>query len=352
MSFISAAVNKARHLAAQPIGWGAEATGAALSLGGLAPNKTAQRATGIGHAITNPNQVYTGAINPLNPNFGRAGGGRNWATVATPRPSAPTAPVDGGGQVQGASAVASNGVYGGDGSYDPNTDPSKVAAAREQVTGLMGRFRQAFDAVMGKIDALAAEKRQQLGQNYDLQKQGLQQTYGNTSQGIDSAEAARGTFNSSYRAGQQGTALDAFNQAYGGLNRNEAQDIAGVGGWANTAKSQAVAATPTYNPNDYNNVSDLLNIKQAVDSAIGQLGVSGASLGTTAANTAALNKITPTQETGSATLQSQLAKLAGTTADPTAKRAIATQMINDSGADPNTFLDYYDRIAQQTGSMA
>lgn len=234
--------------------------------------------------------------------------------------------------------------------YDPNVDPALVAAARNRASGLMDAFRQAFAAVIGKIDALAGEKKQQVGDSYDKQKTSLTNNYNSTAQGIDQAEAARGTYNSSYRAAQQGTAQNAFNDAYSGLNTSEANDLADIGKWAETSKATAQAATPTYNVNDYGQVSDLLNIQQAIQQAVGQLGISGAGLGTTASNTAALNAITPKTETGSTALKSQLDKLANTNANSDAKRAIATQIVNDSGEDPNQWLDYFDRVSK-TGSQ-
>jgi len=335
-SFVSKAVNKGLNIASNIPGARNVGSAVAGTIGAATPavgplQGFRDAAFSVAHNATNPNVNVYGAANPT-------------PAAATPNRGAPT--VGGGTGVLG----ASTGLYGSDGSgqvADPNLDPGRIAALRGDIGGLLQRFGDVFNEVFGKVDALAADKANQIRQNYDLQRTGLQGNYADTSQGIDNSLAARGVLNSSYRAGQQGTALKAFNDANTGITQNENQDLGSVGSFVTQQKAQLDAAKPNVNPNDYTNVSDLLSVKDAVDSALGTLGVTGAGLDTNPQNIAQLSAIAPKQEAGSGALKAQLDRLAGTNAPDEAKLAIATQAISDSGADPSQWLDYFQGLIQK-----
>jgi len=312
------------------------------------PGAGTSRLTEAGRAISDPNRVWSPS----------AGGGPipgGFVTVNQPAPA-----VGGGGepQVQSANvAVPEAGLYGayGGGSgaaYDPNKDPANIARVRGEVSGLMGAFEAAFNDAMSKVDALAQQKKGEFAEKYKQAKETLTQTYGDTSNQIDNQMSARGAYNSSYRANEQGTAKNAFDTAYGNLGQAEEQDVASVGQFASEQKAQLAGARPNFNLNDYNDVGDLLSVKQSVDQAVKQLQTTGAGLLTSSAYRDNLNKIAPeTADAGNAALKDQLARLAGTNANPEAKRFIAQQTISDAGQDPAAWMDYFEQQLGATGSQ-
>lgn len=236
--------------------------------------------------------------------------------------------------------------------YDPNTDPGHMASLKGQIGNLMSMFQQAFSDVYNKVDQMASDKKRQLIDKYTLSQQGLDKNFGSTATGIDQVQSGRGAFNSSYRATQQGAAKDAYELATGQLNQGEQTDLATVGQTASTQKAQLEAGRPNFNVNDYGTVSDLLNVKNAVDQAVKNVQVSGAGIGTTSQFASQLNGLGPSvQDTGSAQLKSQLDKLAGTNAPNDAKAVIAQHAIDQAGADP-AWMDYFHQQIGKTGSSA
>jgi hypothetical protein len=336
-SFVSKATNKALRVASHVPGARNVGSAAASTVGALTP--------AIGPLQSYRNAAFSVAHNAVNPNVNVYGTAN--PTTATPARVASSGSTGGSApQVLG----ANTGLYtdgSGGAQADPNLDPTHIAALRGNIQQLLGQFSDAFNSVFGKVDQLAANKANELRQNYDVQKGTLQNTYGDTSQGINNALSARNVLNSSYTAGQQGTALKAFNDSMTGLNQSENQDLANVGQFATQQKAQLQAAKPAVNPNDYTSVSDLLSVKDAVDQALGTLGVTNAGLDTNGQYVSQLNTIAPAQEAGSSVLKSQLDRLATTNAPPEAKLAIANQAISDSGADPNQWLDYFQGLIQK-----
>ena len=165
----------------------------------------------------------------------------------------------------------------------------------------------------------------------------------------------QGAGNSSYTAVQQGAAKDAFDTATRQLGEAQTGDLADVGQYATTTKAQLAAGKPNYDVNNYNTVSDLQTISDAVNQALGNLRIVKAGLGTQGEYVARLNAITPKQEQGSAALKAQLIKLSGVNAPPDAKRAIAETIINNNSTDAGNdqaWIDYFDQLLAQTGSGA
>lgn len=233
---------------------------------------------------------------------------------------------------------------------DPNTDPAHIAALRAQIVAAKAAFDQIFARVSNQINAAAADKKKQTMANYDTQQTGLDKNYSTTAQGIDNTIGSRGAFNSSYRASQQGTAKDAYDTATKQLQQGESSDLATIGQTADTQRAQMSAGRPNYNQNDYGTVSDLLSVKNAVDTALGNLKVSAAGVNTQGGFIKSLNSITPSvQDSGSAQLKSQLDKLAGTNAPDEAKVAIAQHAIKTAGADP-AWMNYFQQQLDNTGS--
>lgn len=337
---------------------GARAAGNASSL--LGNQDQAQRYRNFADAVDDPNRGYAGTLNPIkivansSEAFGARGGSGNFGFTS----SAPAGGGNGGGgpQVQGQmTTVGDTGLYGAGGgkAYDPNTDPTRVNNVRNEIRGLMQLFQQAFESAMSRVDALSGEKRGQIREKYQGEKDKLSTNYADTSNQIDDQMAARGAFNSSYRAREQGTAKDAFDTAFKGLNTAEGEDEAEIGRFADQQKAELRASRPSYNVDDYGEVDTLQGIKQNVDQAVKQLGVTNAGLGTSSQYKANLDKIAPrTADAGNASLKAQLDRLAGTNANPEAKRFIAMQTISDAGEDPATWMDYFEQQNRLTGSQA
>lgn len=286
--------------------------------------------------IDNPAVNYHGIPNPV-----------------AAKPAQPIAQVQGGTFDPNATGLGGGGAYGsGSGSYDPDTDPTKIAAQRNQIRNLLSVFSQAYDEVVGKVDALAAQKKADFSKSYDDQQAGLDKNFATTGQGIDDQFSARNAYHSSYRENAQQQAKDAYDSATTQLGQAEQKDLASVGQFADQQKAEFAASRPNFNVDDYGKVSDLLDIGQTVQSALGKLQSTGAGLGTDSQYLAHLNGIAPTQETGSAALKAQLDKLASTGTNPDAKRAIASVTIQNAGGDQSAWQDYFEKQLQQTGSNA
>lgn len=316
------------------------------------PGSGTSNLTKIGRAIDDPNVVYTGGLTPAGLVRSATDNAPSFRTVNT----GSQAGSGGQPQVQGAETkVPDTGLYGayggGAAAYDPDKDPAVIARVRGEIQDLMGTFQDAYNDAIAKVDALAAQKKSEFLDKYKEAKDSLTKNYGDTSNQIDNQFSARGAFNSSYRAGEQGTALDAYNSAYSGLNKAQDADLASVGQFASEQKATLAGAKPNYNLNDYNDAGDLLNIKQNVDEAVKQLNTTRAGLLTNSQYRQNLNKITPqTADAGNQALKAQLDRLAGTNANPEAKRFIASQTISDAGQDPAAWMDYFESQLSLTGS--
>lgn len=318
----------------------------------IGQNGLRDKANNIAGAIDDPNRHYTGSYNPLD---WQNGGVASFANVA-PQAKTPNAPQV---QDQTFDPTAIDGLYGGvyaggggAAAYDPDTDPAKVAEKRNMVRSLMSQFEAAYNEVLGKVDQLASQKRMDFEKNYGDQQAGLDKTFGTTTTGIDDQYSARNAYHSSYRENAQQQAKDAYDSATGQLGQAKTKDLASVGQFAEQQKAEFGASRPQYNVDDYGDVTDLLDIGQNVQQAIGKIQSTGAGLGTDSQYLQKLNGIAPTQETGSAALKAQLDKLAQTGSNPDAKRAIAAVTIQNAGGDQSAWMDYFEKQQQQTGSNA
>lgn len=237
---------------------------------------------GFADAVDDPNKGYAGTLNPLKAVSSINAPGTAFNFTSAARAAAPGGGGGGGGN-NGQVPGAETGAYGNGpgGSYDPDTYPTKVANQRNNIRNLLSIFASAYEDVVSKVDALAADKRASLTKNYDDQQAGLDKNYGTTTQGIDDQFSARNAYHSSYRENAQQQAKDAYDTATTQLGQSEANDLAGVGQFADQQKAELSASRPTFNPDDYGSVSDLLSIGQDVQAAINKLGTTGAGLGTT-----------------------------------------------------------------------
>lgn len=346
-------------------GWvkGAATTGArtianaAQALPGSTPPAT-QNLRNFADAVDDPNRGYSGTLNPLTFVNSRAGAGNRSFSYGAPGAA--------GGEVMGSNTqnpgfdaygnpLGGGGAYGAGGGepYDPNTDPAKVAAKRQEVRSLMSAFEHAFNDVVGKVDTLATARRGEIETNYGEQQQGLDKNFGAAAGGIDDQYSARNTFQSSYRDNAQQQARDAYEGATAQMGRAKENDFAGLGRFAEEQKAELAGGRPNFNVEDYGEVDDLLSIQQDVQNAIGRLNTTGAGLGTNSQYRAKLNSIAPTQEQGSSQLKGMLDKLAMTgQTNPDAKRAIAMSTIAKTGGDQSAWMDYFEKQMNQTGSNA
>ena len=324
----------------------------------------ARRLRGFADAVDDPNQGYTGTLNPISFATGAPNTGMRSFNQSSPASQPQVQGVsENRGPQQAVNDLNAGGLYSGGGrgggggaaveEYDPNTDLALVNSAKGEVSGLMKLFEEAFTMAMGKVDTLAGSKRGEVSEKYTGEKDSLSRNFGDTSNTIDNQFSGRNAFNSSYRANEQGVAKDAFDDAFSGLGRAEETDLSSIGQFADTQKAELNASRPTYDLNDYNEVDDVLNIKQNVDQAVKNLGVTNAGLGTNSQFRQSLDRIAPkTAHKGNATLKAQLDRLAQTNANPQAKRFIAEQTISDAGQDPAAWIDYFEEQQLLTGSQA
>ncbi len=322
--------------------------------------------------IDDPNKGYTGTLNPytLVVNATPKGGSGAY-TFSSPPPqvksastSTPVVDPTGDGAYDAYGNYASGAYLGGGGGgggfsspppqvkIDPNTDPSKIAAQRKAVLALMDVFNSAYNEVSGQVDAIAAEKRKMLEDNYAGQQEALDANFTTTSSGIDDQYSARNAFRSSYRENAQQQARDAYEKATKGLGTAKETDIADIGRFASEQRASMNSSRPSFDVNNYGEVDDLLSIGQDVQAAINRLRETGAGLGTNSQYKQRLDSIAPKQEGGSTALKAQLDKLAQVNASPETKRQIAATTIQNSGGDQSVWQDYFEKQMQLTGSEA
>lgn len=323
--------------------------------------------------IDDPNKGYTGTLNPytLVVNATPKGGSGAY-TFSSPPPQvksastgSPVVDPTGDGAYDAYGNYASGAYLGGGGGgggtvfrpvaheqVDPNTDPSKIAAQRKAVLALMDVFNSAYNEVSGQVDAIAAEKRKMLEDNYAGQQEALDANFTTTSSGIDDQYSARNAFRSSYRENAQQQARDAYEKATKGLGTAKETDIADIGRFASEQRASMNSSRPSFDVNNYGEVDDLLSIGQDVQAAINRLRETGAGLGTNSQYKQRLDSIAPKQEGGSAALKAQLDKLAQVNASPETKRQIAATTIQNSGGDQSVWQDYFEKQMQLTGSEA
>lgn len=320
------------------------AVNAAGNIAGALGNKGVQKsAANINRNIWDPNIHYTGSLNPIEVATGAAPASWNQLkTTAAPKQQ----------QTFQDPSQGQGGLYAGGSAYDPDTDPAKIAAKRQQVRGLMDAFEKAYNEVLGKVDTLAAQKRADLETNYNTQQVGLDKNFGSTTTGIDDQFSARNAYHSSYRENAQQQAKDAYDGATGNLRTAKEKDLAGVGQFVDQQRAEFDTSRPRYNVDDYGTASELTDIGQNVDAAVNKIRATGAGLGTDSQYIQRLNSIAPQQETGSAALRAQLDKLVQTGTNPEAKRAIAAVTIQNAGGDQSQWMDYFEKQQQQTGSDA
>lgn len=336
-------------------GWlkGAATTGArtlanvAQVLPGQSPAGV-QKARNFADAVDNPNQGYSGSLNPWGV-FNQIDDKGTAFSTGAPRSVSPQV-----GQVQGAETfdpsmgMGAGGVYTG----DPSLNPATIAMQKDKVRSLLQTFQAAFDDVFSKVDTLASQKRGEFEQNYAGQQEGLDKNYGTTSTGIDDQYSARNAYHSSYRDNAQAQAKDAYDTATMGLGQARDKDLASVGQFAEQQKAELNGSRPTFNVDDYTDANDLISIGQDVQAALARIQQTGAGLGTDSQYLSKLNSIAPTQEAGSAALKAQLDKLVNVGTNPDAKRAIAMTTIANSGGDQSAWMDYFEKQMNQTGSGA
>lgn len=216
-----------KHVAAQPLGWGAQAAGATLSLGGLINNNEANRLTSVGHAITNPNVSYNGSMNPLASNFGPSGG-TNW-TAATPAISAGAAGGDGSSSPQNLQASDPYAAYGGTAAY--NSLRSGFGTQHDQLlSSANDAIGSAHDSLLngqgGILDFLDTIKSGQTAidrktiQNELAKKQGSTDVLGMVGRGLQSGGVVLANKNAS-----NSSAGDALARAYGDIGRRSMSQV-------------------------------------------------------------------------------------------------------------------------------
>jgi hypothetical protein len=225
----------------------------------------------------------------------------------------------GGGNAGGGASAAA---------YDPNYDPAKVSAARNQVNPLIAQLNQLYDSLNGNINDYATDQRGIADNNFNLGMGQAGDVLKKADNGTDMAYGARGTLDSSFH----GNALDAnktdFNHAVDDLTKQRDGDYATIGGTINGARA-AIANKPSYDLSQFNDVQSLLDLRSQLDSHINNLQGTQRSLMTQPKLKAITETAAPVTGLDKA-LKARLDTLASAAAPPEAKYGIGAGYISSS----------------------
>lgn len=318
-----------KHIAAQPVGWGAGAVGGGLNaLPGYSSEGT--RLNNISNSITNPNVVYTGALNPFSSSFKNSNG----AAWATTNPTHPDQGAQGSypQQTLGAETGSQdNGLYG-QGGVDMNY--------RNGLADKLHSIISAYDSLNSGVDTISNDAIGNYNKQYDQQAGDLNNEYGKTSNQLSGQYGARGLADSSYYGNAQDEAKNTYNTNVQGLLDQRNQNLASIGQQAATAKAGYGSSRQQYadilgNLGNYGQ-ADLNSLGGQLPGALSGAQQAQAGQGTQASFIQGIQGLPALQNNGASQLQAQLQKLSQTGAPGFAKNQLAQGIINQAQLqDPN-----------------
>lgn len=241
----------------------------------------------------------------------------------------------------------------GTGTGTGSTDNS--ALYRDQFLSKLGTLNTAYNDLFGSVDNVVKDRASQLSQNYDQQLTDFNKAYQNNTGQLAGAYGARGLADSSYFQTAQNDSADTYNRTLDQLMKDRANSEAQLGQYAANSKANLSSALNQFNAYKQNlpnyTAADLQGLLSQIDSALANVGVQKAGLGTNQDFINGLQKITPTQQQGTAQLASQLQQLVTSGAPRFAKKQIAQGLIKSAQlTDPNAvgyWNNYFEQLLNQ-----
>lgn len=233
---------------------------------------------------------------------------------------------------------------------------AQANALKSSITGLIGNIKGVYDAIYSDVNNVAADRTAQVDKSYNQDVQGLTGQFNNLFPQIGQGYAARGTYDSSYRGDAEKGATDQFGNEIGQLQTGHNQDLAGIGQFVSQqqaninsqkggldAVSQQIAASE--------NPDELQALKNTLDERLRTVTASRADLGTQGSYLAQLNAAVPVQNR-LGPLQETLTNVINSAVPAPVKKAIANQIVSQSGVGGDEAKKLLDQINSQIDTSA
>lgn len=231
---------------------------------------------------------------------------------------------------------------------DPATAAAQAAAAaksaqaaslRSQIQDLANNVKSIYDGRYGGVDASAAEQTGKLNDRFGNESSSLEQQVTDQNQQAGAAFAGNGGYDSSYRGNAQDRITQAGNQQVDALGNELHDNIAKIAQWVQQQKSgfdagKGAMDTIVGHLADETEPTNLITLRNQIDSQLATLKGQAADNNTEASNIASLDSIAPSSARG-VQLQTTLKSILGGNADPTTKAAIGSQLIASANLDPS-----------------
>lgn len=279
----------------------------------------------------------------------------------------------GGGSVLGASTTGFTGGAG-DGSGAATTAATAEQVAAQQaaaaqaarvaqanalkgsITGLIGNIKGVYDAIYGDVNNVAADRTGQVDKAHSQDVQSLTGQFNNAFPAIGQGYAARGTYDSSYRGDAEKVATDEFGNAIGQLDSGYKADLAGIGQFvskeqANVNSQKGGLDAISQQIADSQNPDELTTLRNTLDERLRSLTASRADLGTQGSYLQRLNSAVPVQNR-LAPLQQTLTNVVSSAVPAPIKKAIAAQIVQQSGISGDETKKLLDQINSQIDASA
>lgn len=262
----------------------------------------------------------------------------------------PTTPLAQNNPAPAGMAAASSIAGAGTGT-NANTDPTAVAAGRNNIFGDQNTINGLYNTINGQIGSLATQNTNAENNSYDTSTKNDETQFGQAVDQTNGAYGARGTGDSSYESNDNIASNNNLQTDLQSLLSAHNSNLAKIGQFVTSNQAQ-LNNKPQYDLSQYTDVPSLT----ALHSTLGQYiqGLQGMQSGlgnTDSANTAALKGITPLTSNLQGQLQSRLQNLAVSSASPAAKTGLAQGYLNEAGVPANdpTYSTLLKQLGLDTG---
>lgn len=216
---------------------------------------------------------------------------------------------------------------------------AQAAALRGQIGDLANSVKSIYDGRYGGVDTSAAEQTGKLNDRFSTESNSLEQQVGDQNQQAGAAFAGNGSFDSSYRGNAQDRITQAGNQQVDSLGNELHDNIAKIAQWVQQQKAgfdagKGAMDTIVGHLADETEPTNLITLRNQIDSQLATLKGQAADNNTEASNIATLDSIAPSSARG-VQLQTTLKTILGGNADPTTKAAIGSQLIASANLTPS-----------------
>ncbi len=253
------------------------------------------------------------------------------------------------GPSTGTASASVGGAGGGAGVNQAALDAAKANALRGDITTLVNRIKDAFNARYGSVEAAAQEQTTGLNEKFGTESAQLLKQIGQESDAAGSASAAAGTFDSSYRGNTQDTIRSAGQGQVDQLGQGLKEDLAKVGEYVGSEKAKGDAEVAGYDSAvsrlaQSTDLNELTTFKNQVDSRIAELRATAPQTKAQALSTIA--QIAPSNPRAQQ-LQTTLSDLMDSGVDKSTKATLAERLVMAAGLSGEEQRQILDLVQSQ-----